>query len=148
LFHADGQTDMTKLRVTFRNFENSTKNVANSAGEPSVGFHGIPSAVVSCTQTDRQTDRHGTARHSAVTEVNQDCSVGKVSTLQIQKSSSLITIRCRNKTFSLLQNIQACCVTTYRAIHCVAGVPSRGEGVKWPELEVNNSFHHHLVWID
>jgi len=26
MFHADGQTDMTKLRVAFRNFANAPKN--------------------------------------------------------------------------------------------------------------------------
>jgi len=29
LFHADGQTDMTKLTVAFRNFANEPKNVQN-----------------------------------------------------------------------------------------------------------------------
>jgi len=55
LFHADGQTDMTKLIIAFRNFDNSPQNVANCARELSVGFHGIPSAVLQLcvTHTDR-----------------------------------------------------------------------------------------------
>ena len=110
------------------------------------GFHGIPSAGLQLCHAHRQTDRQ--ARYSAATEVNQDCSVGKVSTLQIQKSSNRIIIRCRNKIFSLLQKIQACCVATYRAIQWVAAAPYRGQSVKRPDLEVNYCFHHHLVWID
>jgi len=90
----------------------------------------------------------GQTRHSAVTEVNQDYSVGKVSTLQTQKSRSRVKICCKNKIFSLLQKIQSCCGATYGAIQWVAGAPSRGEDVKWPELEVNNHFCYHVVWID
>jgi len=29
LFHADGQTDMTKLTVAFRNFEKASKNCSS-----------------------------------------------------------------------------------------------------------------------
>jgi hypothetical protein len=32
LFHTDGQTDMTKLTVAFRNFANAPKNAIHSVG--------------------------------------------------------------------------------------------------------------------
>jgi hypothetical protein len=67
LFHADGRTDMTKLRVTFRNFAKASK-IVNSRIKLAATVVQVPSTVAhlfKCTAPRGPSAQHG-AKYTCV----------------------------------------------------------------------------------